>query len=48
MDNDVKPKKELTISEVARMGGNAVKKKYGKDYFKRLSKKRWDKRKLTN
>ena len=36
-------KKELTISEVARMGGNAVKKKYGKDYLKKLIKKRWDK-----
>ena len=44
----MKDKKELTISEFARMGGNANKKKYGKGYFKELAKKRWDKRKLTN
>lgn len=35
--------KELTVKEMARMGGNAVKKKYGKGYFKELIKKRWDK-----
>ena len=38
-------KRELTIKEVAKMGGEALKAKYGKEYFKELIKKRWDKKK---
>ena len=34
---------ELTITEVARMGGNALLKKYGKDHFKKMIQKRWSK-----
>ena len=30
---------KMTITEFARKGGNAVKKKYGKKYFKELAKK---------
>jgi len=38
--------KELTITEFARMGGNAIKKKYGKDYFKKLAAKSVKMRKM--
>ncbi len=40
-----KKKTGLLQSEVARKGGLAVKKKYGKKYFKKLVEKRWDKAK---
>ena len=31
-----------TQEDMARAGGNAIKKKYGKSYFKELVNKRWD------
>jgi len=36
-------KKELTIKEAGSLGGKATLKKYGKEYFKELIKKRWNK-----
>lgn len=38
-------KKELTVKEMASLGGKAIKKKYGKKYFKELAKKSVAKRK---
>lgn len=38
-----KIKKEMTVSELARMGGNALVKKYGKKHFSDLVNKRWEK-----
>ena len=40
--------KELTLKEFAKMGGDATKKKYGKEYFKKLIKKRWDRVKAND
>lgn len=34
-------KKELTATELAKMGGTATLKKYGKKHFSDLVKKRW-------
>lgn len=36
--------KELTVKEIARKGGQATLKKYGKDYYKKIVAKRWNKK----
>ena len=36
MDEQKIKTRELTASEVSRMGGNAIKEKYGKEYFSQL------------
>lgn len=41
-------KKELTLKEFAKMGGEAIKKKYGTEYYKKIGKSgakaRWSKK----
>lgn len=38
-------KKEMTVSELARMGGKANLKKNGKGHYSKMAKVRWDKTK---
>lgn len=46
----MKTKKKVTLSasEVARKGGMATLKKYSKDHFSKIAKKRWRKEKSKN
>lgn len=41
------PKKEMTVSEFARLGGNALLKKHGKGYYVKMAKKRWKNEKAS-
>jgi len=43
LSTELTTKKDMTVSEAGRKGGNTTKEKYGSDYYKEIGKKGGDK-----